>query len=63
MVNPLPPLVTLIAVTEPVIATLAVAEFPSYSQSTVPTVIIPAVCVGYTVSEDLPAFVALYLLP
>ena len=43
---PAPPLVTLIAVTEPEIETSADAEIPSYSQSISPTVCIPAVCIG-----------------
>ena len=46
----------MIEVTEPVITTPAVAEVPSYNQSTVPTVEFPAVWTGYAVAEDLPAF-------
>ena len=43
VVYPVPPLVTLIDITEPVTDTVAAADSPSYSQSTVPKVTTPPV--------------------
>ena len=60
---PVPPLVTLTAVTDPVTVTVASADSPSYVQLTLPSVTVPELCVGCVVVEVTPAVSATYLNP